>query len=136
MKSSKSAGIKTSGLKSPKHRSTGLSITGIILSVVGLVAIITLLLRLGPHYIDWRTMQSVFTGLERQSVHEMSKNQIREAIAKGFRINGLRDFDQRNLVTIEAEKEFTTLSVSYEQREHIVYNVDIVLTFQESFQYP
>lgn len=146
MKSIKSAGIKyggtksreikSSGMKSPKHRSTGLSIIGMILSLVGLVAVITLALRLGPHYIDWRTMQSVFTGLERQPIHEMSKNQIREAIAKSFRINSLRDFDQRSLVGIEAEKEFTTLNVSYEQREHIFYNVDIVLTFKESFQYP
>jgi len=128
--------IKSRGMKSLKHRSTGLSVTGIILLLVGLVAVITLLLRLGPHYIDWRTMQSVFTGLERQPIHEMSKNQIREAIAKSFRINGLRDFDQRSLVAIDAEKEFTTVSVSYERREHIVYNIDIVLTFEQSFQYP
>lgn len=128
--------IKNSGMRSPKNRSSGLSMTGIILSLVGLVAVGTLSLRLGPHYMDWRTMQSVFASLERQPIQEMSKNQIREAIAKGFRINSLRDFDQRSMVVIEAEKEFTTLNVEYEQREHIVYNIDVVLTFKESFKYP
>lgn len=137
----KSRGIKprkinSRGLKSPKHHSTGLSVIGMILSLVGLVAVITLALRLGPHYIDWRTMQSVFAGLERQPIQEMSKNQIREAISKGFRINSLRDFDQRSLVDIEVEKESTILNVSYEQREHIFYNIDVVLTFKKSFQYP
>lgn len=126
----------TPTMRNPKSRSGGMSIIGIVLSLVAIVAIITLTLRLGPHYIDWRTMQSVFTGLERQPVHEMSKNQIREAIAKGFRINGLRDFDQRALLTIEAEKEYTNLLVSYEKREHIVMNVDVVLTFSQTFRYP
>jgi hypothetical protein len=136
MKSIKSTGNYSAGMRNPKHRSAGLGAIGIILVLMGLVAVITLFLRLGPHYMDWQTMQSVFTGLERQSVQEMSKSQIREAIGKAFRMNSLRDFDQRSLVTIEIEKESTILSVSYEQREHIVFNIDIVLAFEESFQYP
>ena len=126
----------TSLMSHPKARSGGMTIVSVVLWLVVIVSVITLSLRLGPHYIDWRTMQSVFAGLERQGVQEMSKNQIREAIAKGFRINGLRDFDQRSLVTIEVEKEHTDLLVSYERREHIVMNVDIVLTFSETFRYP
>ena len=126
----------TSNMYHPKSRSGGTSIMSVVSTLVVIVSIITLSLRLGPHYIDWRTMQSVFSGLERQPVQEMSKNQIREAIAKSFRINGLRDFDQRSLVTINAEKEFTELLVSYERREHIVMNVDVVLTFSQTFRYP
>lgn len=120
----------------PKARSGGMTVLSVMLWLVVIVSVITLSLRLGPHYIDWRTMQSVFAGLERQSVQDMSKEQIREAIAKGFRINGLRDFDQRSLVTIEVEKEYTDLLVSYERREHIVMNIDVVLTFSETFRYP
>lgn len=126
----------TTTMRHLKSRSGGTSIMSVVLSLVAIVSVITLSLRLGPHYIDWRTMQSVFTGLERQPVQEMSKNQIREAIAKSFRINGLRDFDQRSLVTIEAEKEYTELLVHYERREHIVMNVDVVLTFSQTFRYP
>lgn len=119
-----------------KKHSGGISAIGAILALAALVTVVTLSLRLGPHYIDWRTMQSVFEGLNRQPVHEMSKSQIREALAKGFRINSLRDFDLRNMVQIDVDKEFTTLTVTYEQREHIVMNVDVVLTFSESYRYP
>jgi hypothetical protein len=126
---------KTAAMHNLRSRSAGMSLIGVMLSLLAVVSIVTLSLRLGPHYIDWRTMQSVFNGLERQGVHEMSKSQIREAIAKSFRINGLRDFDQRSLVTIEEEKEYTNLLVSYERREHILMNVDIVLTFSQTFRY-
>jgi hypothetical protein len=126
----------TSNMHNLKSRSGGMTVIGVVLLLVAIVSIVTLTLRLGPHYIDWRTMQSVFDGLKRQPVHEMSKNQIREAIAKGFRINSLRDFDQRSLVTIEAEKDHTDLLVSYERREHIFMNIDVVLTFSATFRYP
>jgi hypothetical protein len=119
-----------------KKHSGGMTAIGAILGLAALVAVVTLSLRLGPHYIDWRTMQSVFEGLKRQPVHEMSKSEIREALAKGFRINSLRDFDQRNMIQIDVEKEYTTLTVSYEQREHIIMNVDVVLSFSETFRYP
>ena len=127
---------KIAAMSHSKARSGGMTVVSVVLWLVVIVSVITLSLRLGPHYIDWRTMQSVFAGLERQPVHEMSKNQIREAIAKGFRINGLRDFDQRSLVTIEVEKDHTDLLVSYERREHILMNIDVVLTFSETFRYP
>lgn len=126
----------TSSMHNLRSRSSGMGIIGILVSLLAIVSVITLTLKLGPHYIDWRTMQSVFTGLERQSVHEMNKDQIREAIAKGFRINGLRDFDQRALVTIEVEAAYTDLLVSYERREHIALNADVVLTFSQTFRYP
>lgn len=125
-----------SGFTSARSRNGGASILGIILGLTGLVVVITLALRLGPHYIDWRTMNTVFENLHRQPIQEMSKTQIREAVAKGFRINSLRDFDLRNILTIDVEKEKTILTVSYEQREHIAMNVDIVLSFSKSYQYP
>ena len=115
-------------------KARGASAMGVLLVLVGLVAGITLVLKLGPHYIDWRTMQSVFDNLT--GVHEMSPADIRETLAKRFQINGLRDFDLRKVVEIDAKKDNTTLSVTYERREHIVGNVDVVLSFSESYQYP
>ena len=125
-----------SGFATAKSRSGGASIAGIILSLTGLVVVITLALRLGPHYMDWRTMNTVFENLHRQPIQDMSKTKIREAVAKGFRINSLRDFDLKNMLVINADKEKTILTVSYEQREHIAMNVDVVLTFSKSYQYP
>jgi hypothetical protein len=65
----------------------------------------------------------------------MKKEDIRKSLKKRFRVNYLRDFDLREIVTIDREKTETTLTVSYEKRETIVANVDAVLTFSEQYRY-
>jgi len=114
----------------------GATLISILLVTAALMAVITLALKLGPHYIDWRTMQSVFDGLHRQPIQDMNPPAIREAVSKAFRVNGLRDFDLRKVMTIEEGKDSTTLTIAYEQREHILFNVDVVLTFAETYKYP
>jgi hypothetical protein len=114
----------------------GAGVISVVLIAGALMAGITLTLKLGPHYIDWRTMDSVFEGLHRQPIQDMSPSAIREAVAKGFRVNGLRDFDLRKILTITEGKDGTTLAVAYEQREHIMFNVDVVLTFAGTYKYP
>ena len=115
-------------------RAHGWTAMGMLLALVGLAAGLTLALRLGPHYSEWRTMQSVFDNLT--GVHDMDPAEIRETLSKRFRINGLRDFKLREVVKIDVKKKHTTLDVAYERREHILGNVDVVLSFTESYQYP
>ena len=116
------------------RKQRGASALGVLIGVSALVATVTLLLKLGPHYIDWQTMKSVIDGLPK-NVHTMSKNDIRESLQKRFRVNSLRDFDLKEIVTIERQKTMTVISVSYERREPIVGNVDAVLTFSERYEY-
>lgn len=117
------------------RKQRGASALGVLVGMIGLVAVITLLLKLGPHYLDWQTMKSVFSDLPVTKVHGMSKDEIRKSLQKRFRVNSLRDFDLKEVLTIERQKGGTTLIVEYEQREPIVANVDAVLTFSERYQY-
>ncbi|MEM8768245.1 MAG: DUF4845 domain-containing protein [Pseudomonadota bacterium] len=103
--------------------------------LIGLVAVVSLILKLGPHYIDWRTMQSVFSALPASQVHTMTKTEIRESLQKRFRVNNLRDFDLKQIVKIERQKVGTIVSVNYERREPLLANVDAVLTFSEQYQF-
>lgn len=116
------------------RKQRGASALSILIGVSALVACVTLLLKLGPHYIDWQTMKSVFDGLP-ANVHTMSKDEIREALKKRFRVNSLRNFDLKEIVTIDRQKTATVLIVHYEVREPIVGNVDAVLTFGERYEY-
>ena len=116
-------------------RQRGLSGVGLLGGLLLGVAVVTLVLRLGPHYMSWRTMQTVFDQLPADQVHTMKKEDIRKSLTKRFRVNYLRDFDLREIVTIDREKTETTLTVSYEKREPIVANVDAVLTFSEQYRY-
>ena len=118
-----------------KRTQQGISAIGVLGAITGLAALITLVLRLGPHYIDWQTMQSVVGDLPASQVHTMSKKDIRETLQKRFRVNSLRDFEIKEIVEIEREKTETKLAIQYERRENLLANVDVVLTFSEEYRY-
>ena len=50
-------------------------------------------------------------------------------------MNNLRDFKVVDILKIDRGRDDTVLKVNYEQREHLVSNVDVVLTFEEQFKY-
>ena len=69
---------------------------GILVGLSGLVAVLTLVLKLGPHYIDFQTMKSIFNALPASQVHTMSKGDIYDALGKRFKVNSLRDFEVKD----------------------------------------
>ena len=111
----------------------GATMLGLLVGLSGLVAVLTLVLKLGPHYIDFQTMKSIFNALPAAQVHTMSKGDIYEALKKRFKVNSLRDFDVKDIVSIERQKTGTVVTVTYERRENIVANVDAVLSFSEQY---
>ncbi len=113
----------------------GASMVGWLVGAVALVSIITLLLRLGPHYLDFRTLQAVMDGLPADQVHEMDFRSVRELLQKRFLINNIRSKKVRDIVSFERTKKDTQVNISYEVREHIVFNIDAVLSFSESYSY-
>ncbi len=118
-----------------RARASGATLIGTLLVASALIAGLTMVLKLGPHYLDWQTMQTVFDGLPKSEIREMSKGDIRESVAKRFRVNNLRDFELRKILTIDEAKEGTTLRVRYEKREHLAFNIDVVLVFSEQYRY-
>ena len=116
-------------------RQCGAGIMGWLLGLVAIVVVGTLSLRLGPHYLDFRTLQSVMDSLPAGEVHEMDKNSVRELLQKRFRINSIRDMTVRDIVSIERTQRLTKVKIEYEKREYIMFNIDVVLTFDESHSY-
>ena len=113
----------------------GLSTLGII-GIAGLiVAVVVLSLRLAPHYADFQTLRSVMDGLSGPEVHGMDKRKIYEVLSKRFKINNLREFTLRDVITVDRSKLDTTVAVSYEIREPIIGNVEVVLVFEETYSY-
>jgi len=108
---------------------------GVVALLVGVAAVITLVMRLGPHYLDWTTMETILDDLAGENVHQMSKADIRGSLAKRFRVNSLRGFDMREVIKIERNKVDTSLIVEYEKREPIVFNIDVVLRFSGQHRY-
>jgi len=118
-----------------RQRQRGVSIIGwlAILLLIGSAAM--LVVRLAPHYIDFETIVSIVNALPANEVHTMDKATIRESLLKRFLINNIRDLNVNKVVDIDRRRETTVLTVHYERREHLVYNVDLVLTFYRQFEF-
>ncbi len=104
--------------------------------ILGLVSIAALLaVRLIPPYIDYRTIVTLIEALPNQSVHTMSKLEVRDALQKRFLINNIRDLKVNDVVEIQKKREGTILRLHYEVRDHLLYNVYVVVAFDRSFNY-
>jgi len=119
----------------PPGRQSGMSLVGWLLTIALVGGGATLALRLIPHYIDYHTLQSIVEALPVGDVHRMKKSQIRDQLAKRFKINNIRNLDVREILIIERMKTESTLTLDYEVRENIVANVDIVLSFNKSYTF-
>ncbi len=109
----------------------GMSKWAMLLVLAALVVFGTAALRLGPHYIDFTVVQGIVERLPDQTHKELSKIKIREHFAKQFRIENF-SHNVRKVVKIDRNLERTVVSVDYEIREHLFYNVDVVLAFSDS----
>ncbi len=117
------------------RRSRGMGLWGYVSLLLGVSVVITLGLRLGPHYMNNNTIVSVINSLTSDPVHTMSKREIRELLLKRFKINTLYDLKPAQIIEINRTKEHTELLLNYEVREPLVHNIDAVLTFKDEFQF-
>lgn len=124
-----------SALSTLARRQRGLSAMGALLVLIVLVAGVTVTLKLAPHYIDFYTVQSVIEGLPENDVRTMPRAALSDNLKKRFKINNLRDFDIRDIITLDRSREGTVLEISYERREHLFLNIDVVISFHKRYEY-
>lgn len=118
-----------------RTRQTGMSKWGWLAVIVLIVSAATTVLRVGPHYIDYRIVQSVLDRLPINEVHtDMSKNEIMEHFSKQFRIENFK-IPVKDMLKIERDRAQTVININYEIREHLFYNIDVVLVFGEQRTY-
>lgn len=113
-------------------RQAGISTGGFLLVIVALILIGILALKMIPSYIQYFAVDDVVTGLTDDSTlrdGRMHPRQIRDLIVKRLRVNGVYEFDPDN-IAIEKTKRGLNVLVSYEVREHVIGNVDVVMSFK------
>ena len=113
----------------------GFSVLSGLAAVALIAATVTTALRIGPHYVDFRTIQSIMDSLPAAQVHDMDKGAIREILRKRFRINNIRGFKVQDILTIERSKGSTVVDIDYEVRENLLFNADIVVMFDDRYEY-
>ena len=102
-----------------------------ILVLIALVAFfMTLLFKLGPAYMGFWTIRSIMenVGTQAQSF-EGGAREISMAIGRQLDVNGVSQVTTKDFVIRRADEGLYKVTLEYEQREHLFFNVDAVLTF-------
>lgn len=89
--------------------------------------------KLAPLYMNNFTLNSTLKNLDvpRGQLNNMTTSEIRDAMGKAFAVNGVtrqpRDFD------ISRDSGRITISIDYEERVPLIYNLDVVATFHAGY---
>ena len=112
--------------------SKGLSSLGMIGVLILVAFSISLGLKIGPHYMNYRTIQTLLEDLRPEDVKTSGRIQVMELLQKRFKINSLYDQKPDDVIKYERLRGATTLTIDYEVREHLFGNVYVLLDFNDS----
>jgi hypothetical protein len=107
----------------------GLSSIGWLSVIILFGAIFTIVAKLAPFYLDNRFVVSTLQGLaDDPTFPKMTSSQVRSKLTKTFRLNNIRG-KAVDSVKVLKKKNITLVTIEYEERINIVYNIDVVLIF-------
>jgi len=115
-----------------RSRQRGMGTMGMVLVLVAIAMSISFGLKIGPHYMNFRTIQSLLAGLTEDEVRSGSRTQVMELLQKRFKINSLYDQEPEKVFKYKRERGAISLAIDYEVREHLFGNVYVLLDFDES----
>ncbi len=107
----------------------GLSALGwlVVIMIFGFTLLVTS--KLGPHYLDNRfVIETLETLGSDPAFPRMSPGEIRSKLDKTFNINNIRG-QATESVKVTKNNEGTLVQIKYEERVHLMQNIDVVLTF-------
>lgn len=98
---------------------------GVSIAVIGLKVI--------PVYLDSYTVTGALDGLKSQpDLAKLKDKDIHKILEKQFQINSVRHIKKDHILIQrnKKSKKLENIQINYEVREHLFYNVDLVLTFK------
>lgn len=115
-------------------RQRGASALTMMIMVLFFGGLLTLVIKLGPAYLDDITIQEALESLDgTEGLSEMGPAQVRTLINKRLSVNNVRGFDAKN-ISVEKNGEFVVIKVDYEVRNNLFSNVDTVVHFKHEYE--
>ena len=114
-----------------RSRQRGLSALAML--VVMLVAIFfgTCTLKLAPHYLGSMTVKSVVeSAVEQAKASELTTAEIKKKLGSEFTVNMI-DAIQLKDIKVSRKKGVTTVDARYEKRIPLMFNIDVVVKFDQ-----
>lgn len=117
-----------------KKQQAGASTLGILIVVLFFGSLLTLLIKLGPAYLDDYTVKEALQGLDgTENLARMTPADIRNLVSRRMSVNNVTGFDARDIV-IGRDGDRVVLSVDYEVRTSVIYNIDAVMSFSHRYE--
>lgn len=115
-------------------RQKGASALVVLIVVLFFGSLLSLLIKLGPAYMDDLTIQEALEGLNgTEGLSQMGPAQVRTLINKRLSVNNIRGFNTRD-IEIEKDGDRVVINLDYEVRNHIFRNVDAVIHFKHNYE--
>jgi len=113
----------------------GLSLLGWLMALAVLAFLASIALRLVPHYLDYLSMGKIVASAEAHKAADIrTVSDFYQHVGKGMQVNGIRDLDLREALTVKVENQYFHARLQYEKREPLISNVDLVVRFDKEFR--
>lgn len=117
-----------------QHRQAGASTLGILVAVLFFGSLLTLLIKLGPAYLDDYTVKEALESLDgAEGLERMTPNDVRNLVNRRLSVNNVSGFDTKD-IKIEKDNELVILSLDYEVRTGVISNIDAVMSFNHRYE--
>ncbi len=108
----------------------GAGASGIFLSMVAFVVVLTVVVKLGPSYMSYWTLKSVMDGLvDLPGSTLKSRQMILDRLDGQMHMNNIAGVALKDFTVQKTADDTFDVQVAYERRHHLFANVDAVLTF-------
>ena len=108
----------------------GISVINLTVSILLFVLILKLSFSLIPAYWDNHIINKQLTELLAQNI---SGSQLPQKMNERLEMNDIRDLKFEDIAKISDLQDHINVSTHYEVRKHLLSNIDLVLTFEKSF---
>ncbi len=120
-------------MKHNMRKQTGITMIGMVV-LLGILAVIVLIaLKLTPIYIDSYKIDAVMKDVVNEKTEDgsrLSKEEIKKRLERRFDIEDVTSVTAKEF-NINAEKGGASVSVQYEVRKPVAFNIDVVVRFDK-----
>lgn len=119
---------------SAMNRQGGASALVILVMVLFFGSLLSLIIKVGPAYLDDLTIQEALESLDgTEGLSQMGPAQVRTLINKRLSVNNIRGFDAKD-ISVDKDGGLILINVDYEIRNNLIRNLDTVVHFQHSYE--
>ncbi|SPL69048.1 DUF4845 domain-containing protein [Acinetobacter stercoris] len=110
----------------------GASRLTLLLGMVAFILIVKFLLAIWPAYWDDRVINTKIQELLKEAPEDITPSTFMTQMSQGLEMNNIRDLKVNDIVKVSKEKGLK-VTKNYEVRKYFLFNIDLVLTFEKSF---